>query len=190
MSSTLNYNHTADEDQPLLEACIKTINGVYLDLLAPVPSGILGHDIAHALSLVNRFGGHTPEPYSVGEHCIIVAQRLLRTTGDAQLALAGLVHDAAEAYIQDINGLLKKTPELEGYREVEERLTRTIEKAFELPRDICDTRLVKEADKWAFDAECSFVRDNVLRVAPKPADVRAEWLGLATVLGAPLMVCV
>lgn len=32
------------------------------------------NEIAHALSMINRFTGHTTRPYSVAEHSLLVAQ--------------------------------------------------------------------------------------------------------------------
>ena len=54
-------------------------------------------DIAHSLSLTNRYRGHTSVPYSVAEHCVRVSRECHNDP------LAGLLHDAAEAYIGDIS---------------------------------------------------------------------------------------
>jgi hypothetical protein len=43
-------------------------------------------DIAHALSLLCRYGGHVDRFYSVAEHCVLMADWVLHETGDRQLA--------------------------------------------------------------------------------------------------------
>ena len=88
---------------------INTVSGKRVDLLKPDPESITFGDIAHALSRVNRFCGHIrQEHYSVAEHsvrCALAAERLRYSTV-AQLAC--LLHDAHEAYINDICTPLKE----------------------------------------------------------------------------------
>jgi 5'-deoxynucleotidase YfbR-like HD superfamily hydrolase len=156
--------------------CIKTSEGIYFDLLNPQLCDIKSYDIAHGLSHLNRFVGHTPEPYSVGEHCLLVSNLVERRTGDKKLALAGLLHDATEAYLGDVSGLLKRTDALAGYRDIEDRLARVIEKRYNLPNCWLEHFKVKQADKDAFEFECSAVRDSMCRVAPTPKAVRQAWM--------------
>lgn len=42
--------------------------------LDPRPEDVCIEDIAHALALVNRFGGHTRVPYSVAQHSVLCCQ--------------------------------------------------------------------------------------------------------------------
>lgn len=70
--------------------------------LDPKPEDILIEDIAHALSLQCRFGGHTAKFYSVAEHSVRVANELYVLGLGWIYALAGLFHDAEEAYLPDI----------------------------------------------------------------------------------------
>lgn len=75
-------------------------------------SNISIDDIAHALSLQNRFIGHVRHPYSVAQHClncVTAAKEYYYAYGrDYNFLLHLLLHDAAEAYIGDIISPVKK----------------------------------------------------------------------------------
>lgn len=102
-------------------------------------------DIAHALSLINRFTGHTRYPYSVAQHCIAVSYLL---DDDPQLALSGLLHDASEAYVNDLSRPLKQY--CDEYRRIEEGIFIEIDNKWQV-----DTRheAVKQADAVALVTE-------------------------------------
>lgn len=70
----------------------------------------LGIDhIAHGLSLVNRFCGQTPQPYSVGRHSIILARQAKRAGWSDEFCRYCLLHDCPEALgAADAHGALKK----------------------------------------------------------------------------------
>ena len=87
-------------------AWIQTYSGKRFELDEEInPDTIDIEDIAHALSQICRFGGHTRQFYSVAEHSVRVAH-LLVDQGRA-VQLQGLLHDAAEAYLGDIVRPLK-----------------------------------------------------------------------------------
>ena len=81
------------------------------------------NDIAKALSQVNRYTGHTKMPYSVAEHSVHVASLL-----PPEYQLAGLLHDASEAYLNDISSPLKSL--LPDYRAIEETVQNKILRHF------------------------------------------------------------
>lgn len=66
-------------------------------------------DIAHALSLINRFNGHTCRPYSVAEHSLLVWELVAATGAHARTQLAALMHDAHEYITGDTATPLKTT---------------------------------------------------------------------------------
>jgi hypothetical protein len=74
-----------------------------IDLENPKIEQIDIRDIAHALAQINRFTGHTRTPYSVAEHCVLGSE-IIR----GEFALEFLLHDAAEAYLGDVSGPLKR----------------------------------------------------------------------------------
>ena len=83
-------------------------------------------DIAHGLSHVCRFAGHTERFYSVAEHCYHASYVI----EDPQFALDALMHDASEAYLGDIPRPLKAL--LPEYVEIEKQVEAEIAKRFNL----------------------------------------------------------
>ena len=100
------------------------------DLIDPV-------DIAHALSLLCRYGGHVNQHYSVSEHCVLMSHAV--TPGNA---LWALLHDATEAYLGDMIRPLKLA--MPAYREVEDRMMTVICARFGISHRCPDE--VKNAD--------------------------------------------
>lgn len=68
---------------------------VSLDDLRPEDFDI--EDVAHALSLTCRFGGHSKEFYSVSQHSCYCADLV-----PDSIKLKALLHDAHEAYVTDV----------------------------------------------------------------------------------------
>jgi hypothetical protein len=64
-------------------------------------------DIAHHLSLLNRFCGATRRPYSVAEHSLVVSDLARHEGHSAVVQFAALMHDAHEAYINDMSSPVK-----------------------------------------------------------------------------------
>ncbi len=93
---------------------VLTYSGQYVNLLEPVADSIVIADIAHALSQVCRFGGHTRQFYSVAQHCVLVSELL-----PLRFKLHGLLHDAAESYFGDMVQPVKYLPGAEPYRDHE-----------------------------------------------------------------------
>jgi hypothetical protein len=83
---------------------ITTYSGKRFSLDEANPENIEIVDIAHSLSMICRFNGHTQEFYSVAEHCVHMARRLT----DRKTALYALLHDAGEAYYGDVTTPLKR----------------------------------------------------------------------------------
>jgi 5'-deoxynucleotidase YfbR-like HD superfamily hydrolase len=100
---------------------ISTYTGLRLDPFNPDPDKIDIVDIAHHLSQMPRFAGATRRWFSVAEHSLNVS--LVVPT---HYALAGLLHDAAEAYLMDMPSPIKQTTMMDGYAETEDNLLEVI----------------------------------------------------------------
>ena len=106
---------------------IFTFSGALLAPMAPDPATICIEDIAHALSLQCRFGGHVREFYSVAQHSVLVSY--LCEPADA---LHGLLHDASEAYLADIVRPVKHLTVMDAYRACEAHMQAVIYRRFGL----------------------------------------------------------
>ena len=108
---------------------IQTYTGKQFDLRDPTPSMICIEDIAHSLSNLCRYVGHSKTFYSVAQHSVIVSYNCTDVRW-------GLMHDAAEAYIGDISRPLKTL--LRDIKEIELEIMHTIANKFALPLPIPD----------------------------------------------------
>lgn len=112
-------------------------------------------DIAHHLSNMCRFSGATRKFYSVAEHSVRVTRWVRAQSGSIEEQRWALLHDASEAYLQDLPTPLKKDPKFgRSFRVEERRVESAVAKAFELDGKI--PALVHLGDKAVFGAE---VRD-------------------------------
>lgn len=116
---------------------IKLVGGSYFNFTSPDMSGVHIRDIAHALSNICRFCGHTRTFYSVAQHSVLASY--LVPEGDE---LAALLHDAAEAFIGDVSSPLKRM--LPDYKRIEERIERAVFSHFGVPFPLPES--VKRAD--------------------------------------------
>lgn len=116
---------------------MQTATGLAFWPMDPRPSEIRIEDIAHSLSHLCRYLGHTREFYSVAQHSVLVSRAL-----PPEFRAWGLLHDAPEAYLVDVPRPVK--PYLTGYREAEEAVERAVAEAFGLSMPIPDE--VKRVD--------------------------------------------
>lgn len=128
---------------------IETASGLYYHFLNPSEDEIKIEDIALSLANKCRFSGHT-QFFSVAEHCLSVAYRL-----PPELRLAGLLHDAAEAYLGDIPSPIKQ--ELLDYLYLEKINETIIEKKFNLQLSSQDRIAIKTSDLQALYTEAHYL---------------------------------
>ena len=139
---------------------VTTISGRALDLLRPNAELLDVHDIALALSRLPRWVGHTRQFYSVAQHSVWVSRwvcALADMPESRELALSGLLHDAAEAYIGDIITPVKRLyPQIIALeRAVLEAICQRFGLAWPLPPE------VKVADTVAAATEAAQLRPGV-----------------------------
>ena len=153
---------------------IQTYNGRQVYPLAPEPAQIDIHDIAHALANLCRFTGHSRRFYSVAQHSVLVAREC-----PDEYAAWGLMHDAAEAYINDIARPLKQNTWLVDGADtparieaVEQRILEAISVRFVLPWPVgeeCE-RAIKEIDTRLLLTE----KRDLMAAEPAPWSVEGE----------------
>lgn len=138
---------------------IQTFTGRQFWPLDPEPEDFAVEDIAHALSLICRFGGHTNFHYSVAQHSLLVSKLC-----PPDYALEGLLHDAAEAYLADVPRPIKH--DLGGlmasYLQAEKQIERALADRFRLTYPWPD--IVKYADNVALATE----KRDVMKPEPAP----------------------
>jgi hypothetical protein len=139
---------------------ISTYTGVDVDLLNIQEKDINIYDIAHSTSMIVRFNGHIKFFYSVGQHCILVSEVLKNNNYSIKMQLYGLLHDASEAYFQDIITPIKHSGLVDIYREKEEQVSNIILQKFEinLPGDD-EKKIIKNVDKFMFINESKILRN-------------------------------
>ena len=109
-----------------------TSRGRALDLLDPDLDDVDLDEVARALAQTCRYNGCTLRYYSVAEHCVLVSRALERDGHPRLVQLAGLLHDAAEAYTGDITWPVQAVLWLEStgargaYRAMQSRLDELI----------------------------------------------------------------
>ena len=158
---------------PTRPSMIRTSSGRTIDPAAPRVADIAVADIAHALSMQCRWGGHVSRFYSVAEHSWHVSVEVERRTGSTYLALVALLHDGTEAYVVDLPRPIKRL--LPGYYMLEERFARAIQEKFALGNDLVDLpHKVKVVDDLILNDE----RDQLFTVSDPHWSLGEERLGV------------
>lgn len=162
------------------KAWITTYTGKRFFHLNPQPEQICIEDIAHALSQICRWTGHTKYHYSVAQHSIYVSY-----LAPPEDALKGLLHDASEAYLGDMNRPLKHYTEAGRiYGEIEEMVENAIFAKFGLTPGLSDAvktadnqMLYTEKDALINSATCTMYEAQKWGIIEERAPVKiTEWL--------------
>lgn len=127
----------------------QSFTGRHIAVDQPNPEVVDINDIAHALSNLCRWGGHSNVFYSIAEHGIRLARLL-----PPDLKMIGLLKDAPKAYVGEAQRPLKRLPAMEGWRDLRDRWALAIGGAFALGQGIrFQPALVREYDERLTHAE-------------------------------------
>lgn len=182
MSSAVDYISAMPRLTQEVKGRIRTHTGKYVDPLKLRAADIRIEDIAHHLSLACRYAGACPYHYSVAQHSLYVSELMARKhPGSRMMALAGLLHDASEAYLGDMSSPMKHNPAMSFYKDVEHNTGLMIFCVFGLDPRLMD--LTKTADDEVFFAETRTWWDTTglpraVEVTPMtPAQAESAFLG-------------
>jgi hypothetical protein len=179
-----------------------TANGAEYHLSGPTAYAPCGRpvdirDVAHHLAIVNQFNGATSRPYSVAEHSLLCCDIARRVGASVFVQMAALMHDAHEAYTNDLISPAKQAVDsysmaagIAAWRAFEAEHAKTVREHFkllsvfaghrELLRSIDSQALaIARRDLMPFDASrhlpWALLGDNTVQpVAP------ARWVRLDT----------
>lgn len=162
---------------------ILTHTGIKFDLENPTVDMICLEDIAHALSNICRFTGHTYRFFSVAQHSWNCSMLMRDLELGNEYRIAALMHDAQEAYIGDVSSPLKQL--LPDYNRIETKIARLVSERFGLTHERRVWEKVYEIDKAALAAEIGQIDRNALSaIQPlNPSEAKGRFKGLARYLG-------
>ena len=147
MEDIVEVTTFSNDEKNVMEANIDTYTGKIVYFSNPKAEDISIIDIAHSLSNICRFTGHTKKFYSVAQHSVLVS--------DAQTTLAekraGLLHDATECYLNDLASPLKKYLRGCGYSDLENLFHEVINEKYDVNDGM--TPNIKKADLQALFTE-------------------------------------
>jgi uncharacterized protein len=120
---------------------IRTYSGGRFWPLDPRAEDVKLEDVAHHLSLKNRFNGATRRPLTVAQHAVMLS-KILEDRGLGHLSYAALHHDDSEAFLPDVPTPVK--PYLKGWHRIEAANMKAIAvEAFGV-----DPKQLKEIKPW------------------------------------------
>jgi hypothetical protein len=182
LEPVLNSNFFPDSDViPDRGAWMQTYSGGRFFPFDPRPEEVDIIDIAHALSFQPRYTGHCSRHYSVAEHSILVSELV-----PPEDALAGLLHDATEAYLADLSRPVKRILGSSNlYFELEDRVAAVIFKKYgvtHMPTSVKEAdiaiclaekrKLLARAEHW----DIPFPEPKVSILAMPPVAARALFI--------------
>jgi hypothetical protein len=141
-------------EQPRIGNWLQTFSGKAVYPLDLRPEDIDIVDIAHALSNICRYNGHSKVFYCVAEHSYFISCHV-----PLPYALWGLLHDASEAYLADVPRPVK--PFLPGYKQIEAQVQKVIIEKYGL--NLPEPTAVKDIDdRILANEKAAFMNESVI----------------------------
>lgn len=173
----MNAPSSADASSHML-----TATGNEVNLRYPQVRSITLADISHHLAQINRYTGACRRPYSVAEHSLLVLDIVERVmTLDLHGRMAALMHDAHEAYTQDLSTPAKGQVG-DAWHSFEGRLQRTVLSAFALNAAAHHHAVaIKQADVIALATERAQLLPTGPDISPWPCLLHVQavsWVDL------------
>lgn len=140
---------------------IRLLSGGFFDFVDIHESEFTIEDIANNLSRICRYTGALDKHYSVANHSVLVSYAV-----EKEHALAALMHDSSESFMNDLNSPLKAL--IPAYKRLEIKVEKEIFKRFGLKFPMHPS--IKVADTNILQAENYYLRgiDNKLGPYFKP----------------------
>lgn len=139
------------------EKYLRTRSGKMIDVLNPKPYDFVLSDIVLSLVDLPRYCNQLKTKYTVLAHSVYAAKIALKLTGSKELAKACLLHDASEAYLNDVPKPVKNY--CKDYLKIEKKFMKAICERFGI-----DIKMLKEVDKYdkmAYYAEQRDLTENI-----------------------------
>lgn len=163
------------------EGWIPTFSGTGFNVLDPKPEHIRISDIAQGLAYKFRYGGQVT-PVTPAEHSILVSTIIETLWPASGKMLAGLLHDACQAYLQDVQTPVRKFIKVElpcgdivPWTEMETRLNQAVAKSLGMEPGFWGCVEVKAANILAVVIEkqqCPVLqRSGSFGLPPVPAEI-------------------
>lgn len=173
---------TEDEKRVFLKPTIFTYSGKKIVVREFKKEDVSIVDIAHSLSNICRFTGHVKEFYSVAQHSVLVCDHV----DTLEEKRAALLHDATEAYLNDLSSPIKASIQLGEYKKLEDYYHNVINDRFNLDKG--NTPNIKKADlealftekrdillhpnaDWGWGDEIIRWKETIIPLGPKQAKI-------------------
>jgi 5'-deoxynucleotidase YfbR-like HD superfamily hydrolase len=135
---------------------VQTFSGKMINIFEFNSRDIDIEDVAHHLSLENRFAGATRHHYSVAQHSLLVSEVLYKkgkkSKNHNRWAMMGLLHDASEYVLKDIPSPCKLgmhfayENDVISYAMVQDAIMCAFARKYCLPDSFEESAVVKQAD--------------------------------------------